>query len=72
VPHVINGGIRKGKYGLALIMRMALLAAIKDVEKAKGKSLPELRADGRVTDPLALWYTIRQCLPRKDTRLYSA
>ena len=69
---VYNGGIRKGKYDLASVMCTALLAAIKEVEKAKSKSLPELRADGRVTDPLALWHTIRQCLPRKDTRLYSA
>jgi hypothetical protein len=35
---VYNGGIRKEKYDLAPVMCTALLAAIKDVEKAKVKA----------------------------------
>jgi hypothetical protein len=37
-----------------------------------GNFFAKVMANGRVKDPLALWHTIRQCLPRKDTRLYSA
>jgi hypothetical protein len=48
-------------------MRTALLAAIKDVEKAKGKSLPELRANGRVKDPLALLNASSKFAPREDS-----
>jgi hypothetical protein len=53
-------------------MCTALLAAIKDVEKAKGKSLPELRANGRVKDPLALLNASSKFAPREDKATASA